>query len=43
LKEVSVEARNGVSAWIKEGLPVGAQVIVYPDSRLKDKAAVKVR
>ncbi|MFZ6641748.1 efflux RND transporter periplasmic adaptor subunit [Undibacterium sp. TC4M20W] len=43
LKEVSVEARNGVSAWVKEGLPVGTQVIVYPDSKLKDKAAVKVR
>lgn len=43
LKEVGIEARNGVSAWIKEGLPVGAQVIVYPDSKLKDKAAVKVR
>jgi len=43
LKEVSVEARNGVSAWVKEGLSVGTQVIIYPDSKLKDKAAVKVR
>jgi hypothetical protein len=38
-----VEARNGVSAWVKTGLTVGAQVIVYPDSKLKDKAPVKVR
>ena len=43
LKEVSVEARNGVSAWVKTGLTVGAQVIVYPDSKLKDKVPVKVR
>ena len=40
LKEVTVQARNGVSAWVKEGLTVGTQVIVYPDSKLKDKAAV---
>jgi len=43
LKEVSVQARNGVSAWVKEGLTVGTQVIVYPDSKLKDKAAVRAR
>lgn len=43
LREVSVEARNGVSAWVKTGLTVGAQVIVYPDSKLKDKVRVKVR
>lgn len=43
LKEVSVEARNGVGAWVKTGLTVGAQVIVYPDSKLKDKAPVTVR
>jgi HlyD family secretion protein len=43
LKEVIVAARNGVSAWVKEGLSVGTQVIVYPDSKLKDKAAVTVR
>ena len=43
LKEVGVQARNGVSAWVKEGLTVGTQVIVYPDSKLKDKAAVKLR
>ena len=43
LLEVSVEARNGVTAWVKTGLTVGAKVIVYPDSKLKDKASVKVR
>lgn len=43
LKEVSVQARNGVSAWVKAGLTVGSKVIVYPDSKLKDKAAVKLR
>ena len=43
LKEISVQARNGVSAWVKEGLTVGTQVIVYPDSKLKDEAKVKVR
>jgi HlyD family secretion protein len=43
LKEITVQARNGVSAWVKEGLAVGAQVIVYPDSKLKHEARVKVR
>jgi HlyD family secretion protein len=43
LKEVSVQARNGVSAWVREGLSVGSQVIVYPDSKLKDEAAVQAR
>jgi HlyD family secretion protein len=43
LKEVSVAARNGVSAWVRDGLAVGTSVVVYPDTKLKDKAAVKVR
>ncbi len=43
LREVHVEARNGMNAWVKTGLPVGAKVIIYPDSKLKDKASVKVR
>jgi HlyD family secretion protein len=42
-KEVTVQARNGVSAWVPEGLAVGAQVIVYPDSKLKDHQKVKLR
>lgn len=43
LQEVSIAARNGVSAWVKDGLRVGAQVIVYPDSKLKDGAKVTLR
>ncbi len=43
LKEVSVQARNGVSAWVKDGLALGTQVIVYPDSKLADQAKVKLR
>jgi HlyD family secretion protein len=43
LQEVSARARNGVSAWVEDGLAVGAKVVVYPDSKLKDKASVKVR
>ncbi|MFZ6799643.1 efflux RND transporter periplasmic adaptor subunit [Undibacterium sp. Di24W] len=43
LKEVSVEARNGVSAWVKDGLTVGTQVIVYPDSKLKNAEKIRVR
>jgi HlyD family secretion protein len=43
LKEVVVQSRNGVSAWVKDGLTVGTQVIVYPDSKLKDGAKVKLR
>jgi HlyD family secretion protein len=42
-KEVTVQARNGASAWVPEGLAVGAQVIVYPDSKLKDQQKVKLR
>lgn len=43
LKEVSVHARNGVSAWVKADLTVGTKVIIYPDSKLRDKVAVKLR
>lgn len=43
LREVSVMARNGQEAWIKDGVAGGAQVITYPDSKLKDNAAVRVR
>ena len=44
LKEVNLQARNGVThAWVKDGLTVGSRVVVYPDTKLKDKAAVKVR
>jgi HlyD family secretion protein len=43
LTEVTVQARNGVNAWVKKGLAVGTQVIVYPDSKLKDGDGVKAR
>ncbi|MES2879792.1 MAG: HlyD family efflux transporter periplasmic adaptor subunit [Pseudomonadota bacterium] len=43
LREVEVAARNGVEAWVKSGLPKGQQVIVYPDSKLKDGDKVKSR
>ena len=40
LREVEVNARNGKEAWVKTGLPEGTQVIVYPDTKLKDKDRV---
>lgn len=43
LQEVDVEARNGVSAWVKSGLAVGAQVIVYPDSQLRNGDRIRAR
>ncbi len=43
LQEVDVSSRNGVTAWIKTGLTPGMQVIVYPDTKLKDAQAVNVR
>ena len=43
LHEVQVQARNGVSAWIASGLAPGTQVIVYPDTQLKNGAAVTAR
>lgn len=43
LREVEVAARNGVDAWVRTGLNPGTQVIVYPDSKLKDGDAVKAR
>jgi hypothetical protein len=36
-------ARNGVEAWVKSGLTPGMQVIVYPDTKLKDDEPVKAR
>jgi HlyD family secretion protein len=43
LKEVTVTARNGVQAWVQQGLSLGTQVVVYPDIQLEDGAKVKVR
>lgn len=41
--EVEVAARNGVEAWVKTGLPPGTQVIIYPDTQLKEGSRVKTR
>lgn len=43
LREIEVAARNGAQAWVKSGLAPGAQVIVYPDSKLKDGDRVRAR
>lgn len=42
-QEIEVTARNGVEAWVKSGLTAGTQVIVYPDTQLKDGAPVRTR
>lgn len=41
--EVEVAARNGVEAWVKTGLTPGTQVIIYPDTQLKEGSRVKTR
>ena len=43
LQEVNVKARNGIQAWVPEGLALDAQVVVYPDIKLKDGAKIKLR
>ena len=43
LQDITVQARNGIEAWVKTDLPVGRQIIVYPDTKLKDKDRVKSR
>jgi len=43
LREIEEAARNGSEAWVKAGLSSGTQVIVYPDSKLKDGDRVKAR
>lgn len=43
LREIEVAARNGALAWIKTGLTKDTQVIVYPDTKLKDGDRVKTR
>ena len=43
LKEVQVQARNGVFAWVSSDMKAGTPVIVYPDSKLKNGARVKER
>ena len=43
LREIEVAARNGAQAWVKSGLTPGTQVIIYPDSKLKNGDRVKAR
>jgi HlyD family secretion protein len=43
LQELEVAARNGSHAWVKTGLMPGTQVIVYPDTQLKDGDRVRSR
>jgi HlyD family secretion protein len=43
LVEVTVKARNGIQAWVPQGLSMDTQVVVYPDINLEDGAKVKVR
>ena len=43
LQEIEVAARNGALAWVKTGLAKDTQVIVYPDTKLKDGTRVKTR
>lgn len=43
LKEITVAARNGVDAWVPSELAPGTQVIVYPDSKLRNGDRVKAR
>lgn len=43
LTPVQVGARNGSEAWIRQGLPAGATVIVYPPPAVKDGVKVKAR
>ncbi|MFM2400070.1 MAG: hypothetical protein RL341_2227 [Pseudomonadota bacterium] len=40
---VQIAARNGADAWVKQGLELGTQVIVYPSTTLKDGARVAAR
>lgn len=44
-RQVPVElgARNGSAAWIKSGLALGQQVIVYPPATVKDGERVAAR
>ena len=40
---VSLAGRNGVTAWLREGLSPGTRVIVYPPSGVLDGARVRER
>jgi HlyD family secretion protein len=40
---VTLGARNGSQAWVRQGLAAGAQVIVYPGAAVRDGVRVKAR
>lgn len=40
---VELGGRNASTAWVRSGLPVGTEVIVYPPAAVKDGVKVKVR
>jgi len=40
---VTLAGRNGVNAWLPEGLALGTRVIVYPPAAVKDGARVRER
>lgn len=42
-RAVTVGARNGVDAWIREGLKEGDQVVVYPGAAVADGVRVRPR
>jgi HlyD family secretion protein len=43
LVPVTLAGRNGQSAWVTQGLAVGAKVIVYPPTAVRDGVRVKER
>ncbi len=43
LRPVDLAARNDRHAWLRDGLAVGTQVIVYPPAALAEGARVRVR
>lgn len=43
LQPVTLGARNGSLAWVKDGIAKGTQVIVYPPTTVKDGARIKAR
>jgi HlyD family secretion protein len=43
LTPLTLVARNGVSAWIGQGLAAGTKVIVYPPSTVRDGVRVRER
>lgn len=40
---VEIGDRNGVDAWVKQGLEEGTRVVVYPPKSVKDGVRVKLR